>query len=56
MLITSFWHPDGKPMSAQQFIEFDVVAHVADDLPPVPRESRAQQLILDFVRQHDVSS
>jgi type I restriction enzyme R subunit len=127
MLVTSFWHPDGKPMSSQQFIEllydqlpefvqdeaalrrlwsapdtrskllqglaekgfgaeqlaemqaiisaehsdlFDVLAHVAYALPPVPRESRAQQarlyihsrftskqqLFLDFVLQHYVSS
>jgi len=127
MLITSFWHPDGKPMSSQQFIEllygqlpefvrdeaelralwsspdtrskllqgleekgfgaeqlaemqaiisaehsdlFDVLAHVAYALPPIPRETRAQQarlyihsrfsskqqLFLDFVLQHYVSS
>jgi len=127
MLHTSFWHPDGKPMSSQQFIEllygqlpefvrdeaelralwsvpdtrarllqglaekgfgpeqlaemqaiiaaensdlFDVLAYVAYALPPVPRESRAQQarlyihsrftskqqLFLDFVLQHYVSS
>jgi type I restriction enzyme R subunit len=127
MLVTSFWHPDGKPMSSQQFIEllygqlpefvkdeaelrrlwsapntrsrllqglaekgfgaeqlaemqsiisaehsdlFDVLAHVAYALPPVPRETRAQQarlyiasrftskqqLFLDFVLQHYVSS
>lgn len=127
MLVTSFWHPDGEPMSSQQFIEllygqlpefvqdeaelrqlwsapdtrskllqglaekgfgaeqlaemqaiisaehsdlFDVLAHVAYALPPVPRESRAQQarlyihsrftskqqLFLDFVLQHYVSS
>ncbi|MFM7268788.1 MAG: type I restriction-modification enzyme R subunit C-terminal domain-containing protein, partial [Cyanobium sp.] len=126
MLVTSFWHPDGKPMSSQQFIEllygqlpefvkdeaelrelwskpdtrsrliqglaekgfgaeqlaemqaiiaaensdlFDVLAHVAYALPPIPRESRAQQarlyissrftskqqLFLDFVLQHYVS-
>ena len=126
-LVTSFWHPDGKPMSSQQFIEllygqlpqfvrdeaelralwivpdtrskllqglaekgfgpeqlaemqaiisaensdlFDVLAYVAYALPPVPRESRAQQarlyihsrftskqqLFLDFVLQHYVSS
>ena len=127
MLVTSFWHPDGKPMSSQQFIEllygqlpefvkdeaelrqlwsapdtrsrllqglaekgfgteqlaemqtiisaensdlFDVLAHVAYALPPIPREIRAQQarlyihsrftskqqLFLDFVLQHYVSS
>jgi len=127
MLVTSFWHPDGKPMSSQQFIEllygqlpefvkdeaelrqlwgapdtrsrllqglaekgfgaeqlaemqaiiaaensdlFDVLAHVAYALPPIPRETRAQQarlyihsrftskqqLFLDFVLQHDVSN
>ncbi|MFM7268020.1 MAG: EcoAI/FtnUII family type I restriction enzme subunit R [Cyanobium sp.] len=127
MLVTSFWHPDGKPMSSQQFIEllygelpefvkneaelrvlwsapdtrsrllqglaekgfgaeqlaemqaiiaaensdlFDVLAHVAYALPPIPRETRAQQarlyihsrftskqqLFLDFVLQHYVSS
>jgi len=126
MLVTSFWHPDGKPMSCQQFIEllygqlpefvkdeaelralwsspdtrskllqgleekgfgaeqlaemqaiisaehsdlFDVLAHVAYALPPMSRESRAQQarlyihsrftskqqLFLDFVLQHYVS-
>jgi type I restriction enzyme R subunit len=127
MLVTSFWHPDGKPMSSQQFIEslygqlpefvkdeaqlralwsapdtrtkllegladkgfganqlsemqaiisaensdlFDVLAHVAYALPPIPREQRAQQarlyihsrftskqqLFLDFVLQHYVST
>jgi type I restriction enzyme R subunit len=127
MLVTSFWHPDGKPMSSQTFIEllygqlpefvkdeaelralwsapdtrtkllqgladkgfgadqlaemqaiisaensdlFDVLAHVAYALPPIPREQRAQQarlyihsrfsskqqLFLDFVLQHYVSS
>ena len=127
MLVTSFWHPDGKPMSSQQFIEllygqlpefvkdeaelrrlwsapdtrgrllqglaekgfgaeqlaemqsiisaehsdlFDVLAHVAYALPPIPRETRAQQarlyissrftsnqqLFLDFVLQHYVTS
>lgn len=127
MLVTSFWHPDGKPMSSQQFIEllygqlpefvrdeaelralwsapdtrskllqglaekgfgaeqlaemqaiiaaehsdlFDVLAHVAYALLPIPRETRAQQarlyihsrctskqqLFLDFVLQHYVSS
>jgi len=127
MLITSFWHPDGTPMSSQQFIEllygqlpefvkdeaelralwsapdtrskllqglaekgfgadqlaemqaiiaaensdlFDVLAHVAYALPPIPREVRAQQarlyihsrftskqqLFLDFVLQHYVST
>lgn len=127
MLVTSFWHPDGRPMSSQQFIEllyrklpefvkdeaelrqlwsspdtrrkllqgleekgfgadqlaemqriieaensdlFDVLAYVAYALPPIPRESRAQQarlyihsrftskqqLFLDFVLQHYVSS
>jgi len=127
MLVTSFWHTDGKPMSSQQFIEllygqlpefvrdeaelralwgapdtrnkllqglaekgfgadqliemqaiisaensdlFDVLAHVAYALPPVPRELRAQQarlyihsrfsskqqLFLDFVLQHYVST
>ena len=57
-------------MSSQQFMEFDVLAHVAYALPPMPRESRAQQarlyihsrfttkqqLFLDFVLQHFVSS
>jgi type I restriction enzyme R subunit len=127
MLVTSFWHPDGKPMSSQQFIEllygqlpefvkdeaelrrlwsspdtrskllqglaekgfgaeqlaemqsiisaehsdlFDVLAHVAYALAPIPRETRAQQarlyihsrftskqqLFLDFVLQHYVSN
>ncbi|MEB3208953.1 MAG: type I restriction-modification enzyme R subunit C-terminal domain-containing protein [Synechococcus sp.] len=127
MLVTSFWHPDGRPMSSQQFIEllygqlpefvkdeaelrqlwsspdtrrkllqgleekgfgadqlaemqriieaensdlFDVLAHVAYALPPIPRETRAQQarlyvhsrftskqqLFIDFVLQHYVSS
>ncbi len=127
MLVTSFWHPDGTPMSSQQFIEllygqlpefvkdeaelralwsapdtrskllqglaekgfgadqlaemqaiiaadnsdlFDVLAHVAYALPPIPREQRAQQarlyihsrfsskqqLFLDFVLQHYVST
>jgi type I restriction enzyme R subunit len=127
MLVTSFWHPDGTPMSSQQFIEllygqlpefvkdeaelrelwcspytrsrllqclaekgfgaeqlaemqaiisaensdlFDVLAHVAYALPPIPRETRAQQarlyihsrftskqqLFIDFVLQHYVSS
>jgi type I restriction enzyme R subunit len=127
MLVTSFWHPDGKPMSSQQFIEllygqlpefvkdeaelralwsapdtrskllqglaekgfgaeqlaemqaiisaensdlFDVLAHVAYALPPIPRQTRAQQarlyihsrftskqqLFIDFVLQHYVSS
>ena len=127
MLVTSFWHPDGTPMSSQQFIEllygqlpefvkdeaelralwsapdtrsrllqglaekgfgadqlaemqaiiaaensdlFDVLAHVAYALPPIPREARAQQarlyihsrfsskqqLFLDFVLQHYVST
>jgi type I restriction enzyme, R subunit len=127
MLVTSFWHPDGTPMSSQQFIEllygqlpefvkdeaelralwsspdtrarllqglaekgfgaeqlaemqaiiaaensdlFDVLAHVAYALPPVPREARAQQarlyihsrfsskqqLFLDFVLQHYVTT
>ena len=127
MLVTSFWHPDGTPMSSQQFIEllygqlpefvndeaelrtlwsapdtrskllqglaekgfgaqqlaemqalisaensdlFDVLAHVAYALPPIPRQTRAQQarlyihsrftskqqLFLDFVLQHYVSN
>jgi type I restriction enzyme R subunit len=127
ILVTSFWHPDGKPMSSQQFIEllygelpefvrdeaelraiwskpgtrskllqgladkgfgpeqltemqtiisaedsdlFDVLAHVAYALPPVPRELRAQQarlyihshftnkqqLFIDFVLQHYVTT
>jgi type I restriction enzyme R subunit len=127
MLVTSFWHPDGRPMSSQQFIEllygqlpefvkdeaelrqlwsapdtrrkllqgleekgfgaeqlaemqriieaensdlFDVLAHVAYALPPVPREQRAsnarlyihsrftskQQVFLNFVLQHYVST
>ncbi|MCT0198630.1 DEAD/DEAH box helicase family protein [Synechococcus sp. CS-1325] len=126
MLVTSFWHPDGAPMSAQQFITllygqlpefvkdeaelrtlwslpdtrlkllqglaekgfgaeqlaemqriiaaensdlFDVLAHVAYALPPIPRQERAkqarlyihskftskQQLFLDFVLQHYVT-
>ena len=126
MLVTSFWHPDGRPMSSQQFIEclygqlpefvkdeaelrelwsspdtrrkllmgleekgfgaaqlaemqkiinaensdlFDVLAHVAYALKPIPREVRAeharlyihsrftskQQLFLDFVLQHYVT-
>ncbi|MEI6030151.1 MAG: DEAD/DEAH box helicase family protein [Synechococcaceae cyanobacterium ELA739] len=126
MLVTSFWHPDGTPMSSQQFIEllygqlpefvkdetelrnlwgapdtrtkllqglaekgfgadqlaemqtimdaensdlFDVLAHVAYALPPIPRQERAeharlyihsrftskQQLFLDFVLQHYVT-
>lgn len=127
MLVTSFWHPDGSPMSSQQFIEllygqlpefvkdeaelrelwsapdtrrkllqgleekgfsadqlaemqriieaensdlFDVLAHVAYALPPVPRQERAenarlyihsrftskQQVFLNFVLQHYVST
>jgi type I restriction enzyme R subunit len=126
MLVTSFWHPDGTPMSSQQFLEllygklpefvkdeaelrelwsspdtrrkllkgleemgfgaaqlaemqkiinaensdlFDVLAHVAYALQPIPREARAeharlyihskftskQQLFLDFVLQHYVT-
>ena len=126
MMVTSFWHPDGTPMSSQQFLEllygklpefvkdeaelrklwsspetrrkllqgleekgfgaaqlaemqtiinaensdlFDVLAHVAYALQPIPREERAaharlyihsrftnkQQLFLDFVLQHYVS-
>jgi type I restriction enzyme R subunit len=125
MMVTSFWHPDGTPMSSQQFLEllygklpefvkdeaelrklwsspetrrkllqgleekgfgaaqlaemqtiinaensdlFDVLAHVAYALQPIPREERAaharlyihsrftnkQQLFLDFVLQHYV--
>ncbi len=127
ILVTSFWHPDGKPMSSQQFIEllygelpefvrdeaelraiwskpntrskllqgladkgfgpdqltemqtiisaedsdlFDVLAHVAYALPPIPRQLRAQQarlyihshftnkqqLFIDFVLQHYVTT
>ena len=127
MLVTSFWHPDGTPMSSQQFIEllygqlpefvkdeselrelwsspdtrrklllgleekgfgadqlaemqriidaessdlFDVLAHVAYALQPVPRQERAeharlyihskftskQELFLNFVLQHYVST
>jgi type I restriction enzyme R subunit len=126
MLVTTFWHPDGKPMSSTEFIAllygqlpefvkdeaelrtlwsspetrkkllqgleekgfgpdqlaemqkiieaensdlFDVLAHVAYALPPVPRDERAQharlyinskfttkeQLFLDFVLQHYVT-
>ncbi|SBO43401.1 EcoAI/FtnUII family type I restriction enzme subunit R [Cyanobium sp. NIES-981] len=126
MMVTSFWHPDGTPMSSQQFLEllygqlpefvndeaelrelwsapdtrrkllqgleekgfgaqqlaemqrlidaensdlFDVLAHVAYALRPIPRQSRAdqarlyihskftskQQLFLDFVLQHYVT-
>jgi type I restriction enzyme R subunit len=126
MMVTSFWHPDGTPMSSQQFMEllfgklpefvkdeaelralwsspdtrrkllqsleekgfglvqlaemqkiidaensdlFDVLAHVAYALHPIPREVRAdyarlyihskftskQQLFLDFVLQHYVT-
>ncbi|MFM1799497.1 MAG: hypothetical protein RLZZ117_1775 [Cyanobacteriota bacterium] len=126
MMVTSFWHPDGTPMSSQQFLEllygklpefvkdeaelrqlwsspetrrkllqgleekgfgaaqlaemqtiiqaedsdlFDVLAHVAYALQPIPREDRAnqarlyihskytskQQLFLDFVLQHYVT-
>ncbi len=126
MMVTSFWHPDGTPMSSQQFLEllygklpefvkdeaelrelwsspdtrrkllqgleekgfgaaqlaemqmiinaansdlFDVLAHVAYALQPVPREERAaharlyihskctskQQLFLNFVLQHYVT-
>jgi len=126
MLVTSFWHPDGTPMSSRQFLEllygqlpefvkdeaelralwsspetrrkllqgleekgfgaaqlaemqsiiaaensdlFDVLAHVAYALQPIPREERAQQarlyihskctskqqLFLDFVLQHYVT-
>ncbi len=126
MMVTSFWHPDGTPMSSQQFLEllygklpefvkdeaelrelwsspdtrrkllqgleekgfgaaqlaemqmiinaansdlFDVLAHVAYALQPIPREERAaharlyihskctskQQLFLDFVLQHYVT-
>lgn len=125
MLVTSFWHPDGTPMSSQQFLEllygklpefvkdeaelrelwsspstrrkllqgleekgfgaaqlaemqkiinaensdlFDVLAHVAYALQPIPREVRAeqarlyihgkfaskQQLFINFVLQHYV--
>lgn len=125
MMMTTFWHPDGTPMSAQQFMEllfgklpdffqseeelrklwsapdtrgkllaslaekdfghaslvemqkiigaensdlFDVLAYVAYNTPPVPREERAdharvyinstfnakQQAFLDFVLQHYV--
>ena len=125
MMVTSFWHPDGTPMSSQQFLEllygklpefvkdeaelrelwsspdtrrkllqglgekgfgaaqlaemqmiinaansdlFDVLAHVAYALQPIPREERAaharlyihskctskQQLFLNFVLQHYV--
>ena len=127
MSVTSFWHPDGRPMSSLEFITllygelpdfvkdeaelralwsapdtrtrllqgladkgfgadqlaemqriieaensdlFDVLAHVAYALPPIPREVRAQQarlyihsrftskqqLFLDFVLQHYVST
>ena len=126
MLVTTFWHPDGKPMSSTEFIAllygqlpefvkdeaelrtlwsspetrkkllqgleekgfgpdqlaemqkiieaensdlFDVLAHVAYALPPVPRDERAQharlyikskfttkeQLFIDFVLQHYVT-
>lgn len=126
MMMTSFWHPDGTPMSAQQFMEmlfgklpdffkdeaelraiwsapdtrkqllqglaekgfgpdqlsemqkvidaeksdlFDVLAHVAYALTPVPREIRAanarvhihaqfsakQQAFLEFVLQHYIT-
>ncbi|WP_369820087.1 type I restriction-modification enzyme R subunit C-terminal domain-containing protein [Synechococcus sp. 1G10] len=126
MMVTSFWHQDGTPMSSQQFLEllygklpefvkdeaelralwsspdthsrllqgleekgfgaaqlaemqsiidaensdlFDVLAHVAYALQPIPREARAehariyihsrftskQQLFLDFVLQHYVT-
>jgi type I restriction enzyme R subunit len=126
MTATSFWHPDGMPMSAQQFMEmlfgrlpdffqseaelrklwsapdtrakllqglaekgfghdqlaamqkiidaeksdlFDVLAHVAYALPPIPRAVRAdqarvhinsnfnakQEAFLDFVLSHYVS-
>ena len=126
MMVTSFWHPDGTPMSSQQFLAllygklpefvkdeaelrelwsspdtrrkllqgleekgfgaaqlaemqmiinaansdlFDVLAHVAYALQPIPREERAaharlyihskctskQQLFLNFVLQHYVT-
>jgi type I restriction enzyme R subunit len=126
MMMTTFWHPDGTPMSAQQFMEllfgklpdffqseeelrklwsapdtrakllaalaekdfghaslvemqkiigaensdlFDVLAYVAYNLPPVPREERAdharvyinstfnakQRAFLDFVLSHYIS-
>ena len=126
MMMTTFWHPDGTPMSAQQFIKllfgklpehftdeaelraiwsvpgtrtklllglaekgfghdqlvemqkiieaensdlFDVLAHVAYALAPIPREIRAanarvhiqaqfsakQQAFLDFVLQHYIT-
>jgi len=126
IMVTSFWHPDGTPMSSQQFLEllygklpefvkdeaelrelwsspdtrrkllqgleeqgfgaaqlaemqmiinaansdlFDVLAHVAYALQPIPREERAaharlyihskctskQQLFLNFVLQHYVT-
>ena len=126
MMVTTFWHPDGTPMSSQQFLEllygklpefvkdeaelrelwsspdtrrkllqglaekgfgaaqlaemqmiinaansdlFDVLAHVAYALQPIPREERAaharlyihskctskQQLFLNFVLQHYVT-
>jgi len=57
-------------ISAEHSDLFDVLAHVAYALPPIPRETRAQQarlyihsrfsskqqLFLDFVLQHYVSS
>jgi hypothetical protein len=57
-------------ISAEHNDLFDVLAHVAYALPPIPRETRAQQarlyihsrftskqqLFLDFVLQHDVNS
>ncbi|MCX6963806.1 MAG: DEAD/DEAH box helicase family protein [Verrucomicrobia bacterium] len=126
MMMTTFWHPDGTPMSAQQFMEllfgklpdffqseeelrklwsapdtrakllaaleekdfghaslvemqkiigaensdlFDVLAYVAYNLPPVPREERAdharvyinstfnakQRAFLEFVLSHYIS-
>ncbi|MCF7864104.1 MAG: DEAD/DEAH box helicase family protein [Kiritimatiellales bacterium] len=126
MMMTTFWHPDGTPMSAQQFMEllfgklpdffqseeelrklwsapdtrtklltalaekdfghaslvemqkiigaensdlFDVLAYVAYNMPPVPREERAnharvyinstfnakQQAFLDFVLSHYIT-
>jgi hypothetical protein len=57
-------------ISAEHNDLFDMLAHVAYALPPIPRETRAQQarlyihsrftskqqLFLDFVLQHDVNS
>lgn len=64
MLVTSFWHPDGTPMSSQQFIELlygQLPEFVKDEaelraLWSSPDTRSKQQLFLDFVLQHYVST